>query len=115
MRKVKDQRNGIIEVINSLRNQREKVTTPTIARLMKLSQQWTRQLIKRYALKDKVDSYNGRHVLDFLLRFNRECPPFLTRKELYAVSHYKGTFEAFKLILWRHKINYRRERTTSAK
>jgi hypothetical protein len=115
MRQVKNQNNGILEVINSLRKQREKVTTPNIARLMQLSKQWTRQLIKRYSLTEQVDSYNGRNVLDFLFRFNKECPPFLTRKELYVVSHYKGTFEAFKLILWRHKINYRRERTKSVK
>lgn len=115
MRKTNNQKNEFLKAISSIKNEEGKVTTPSIARLMNLSQQWTRQLIKRYSLTEQVDSYNGRIVLDFLFRFNKECPPFLTRKELYVVSHYKGTFEAFKLILWRHKINYRRARTKSVK
>lgn len=115
MSKTNNRKNEFLEVIRLIKNEGQKVATPNIARLMQLSKQWTRQLIKRYSLTEQVDSYNGRNVLYFLFRFSKECPPFLTKKELYVVSHYKGTFEAFKLILWRHKINYKRERTKSVK
>ena len=115
MRKTDNQKNEFLKAISSIKNEEGKVTTPSIARLMNLSQQWTGHLIKRYELTDQLDSYNGRRVLEFLYRYSKECPPIFTRKELFIASQYRGTFEAFKLILWRHKINYRRERTTSMK
>jgi hypothetical protein len=115
MKNTNNQRDKIIESINILRKHNEKVTTPSVARLLNLSTQWTNQLIKRYEITELVDSYNGRMVLDFLYQFNKECPPFLTRKELYVASQYRGSFDSFKLILWRHKISYRRERTATEK
>jgi hypothetical protein len=115
MRKTNNRKDKFLEVINSIKNKGEKVTTPSIAKLMKISQQWAGHLIKRYDLTTQLDSYNGRRILGFLYRYRSECPPIFTRKELYVASQYKGSFEAFKLILWRHKINYKRERTTSMK
>ncbi len=115
MRKTNNRKDKFLEVINSIKNKGEKVTTPSIAKLMKISQQWAGHLIKRYDLTSQLDSYNGRRILGFLYRYHSECPAIFTRKELYVASQYKGSFEAFKLILWRHKIDYKRERTTSMK